>query len=415
MTTAVTTKVTTTAPSGEARPAGPAPGGDQVAGEPLTARLRRWRPFILAVGLLLLVAIIGSLTRPQHSKTPYAIDNPRPDGAQALAQLLRQEGVSVDTVRSPQAAARAARQGATVALLNAGELTRTERDELARTGADIVVVGALYQDLSGLTRSSDLTTSGRSASPGTVLTAQCPDADATAAASVAGSRGSVQVGASADATACFPVAQPDPDGSVHAAYATATTRGGGTLRIIADTTTVTNSRLAEEGHASLAVRALGHNRHMVWFDASQQEAPTVWDDASLPRWMPVLMVQGVVIILALAVVRGRRFGRIVVEDLPVIVRATETTRGRGRLYRRAGARDRAGEALRAATALRLTRRLGLPPGTERSAVARTAAEATGWPPGLVDELLCGPVPSNDRALADLAVQLDRLESEVLPR
>ena len=57
MTTTVTTKVTTTAPSGEARPAGPAPGGDQVAGEPLTARLRRWRPFILAVGLLLLVAI----------------------------------------------------------------------------------------------------------------------------------------------------------------------------------------------------------------------------------------------------------------------------------------------------------------------------------------------------------------------
>ena len=29
-----------------------------------------------------------------------------------------------------------------------------------------------------------------------------------------------------------------------------------------------------------------------------------------------------------------------VEDLPVVVRATETTRGRGRLYRRAGDRDR---------------------------------------------------------------------------
>ena len=87
------------------------------------------------------------------------------------------------------------------------------------------------------------------------------------------------------------------------------------------------------------MRALGHNRHMVWFDASQQEASTVWDDASLPRWMPVLMAHGAVIVLALAVVRGRRFGRLVIEDLPVVVRATETTRGRGRLYRRAGARD----------------------------------------------------------------------------
>lgn len=407
--------MTAAAPSRGTRPVGPPPEDDQVAGEPLTARLRRWRPFMLAVGALLLVAIISSLTQPRHSKTPYAIDNPRPDGAQALARLLDHEGVSTETVRSSQAAIRAAQPGTTVALLNAGTLTETERDALARTGADVVVVGALYQELSGLTRSSELTTSGQSAPADTVLTAQCPDQDATAAASVAGSRGSVQVGAGAEATACFPLAQPDPDGSVHAAYATATTRGGGALRIIADATTATNSHLTEEGHASLAVRALGHNRRMVWFDASQQEAPTVWDDASLPRWMPVLMAHGAVIVLALAVVRGRRFGRLVIEDLPVVVRATETTRGRGRLYRRAGARDRAGEALRAATALRLTRRLGLPPGTERAAVARTAAEVAGRPPGLVHEILCGPAPSNDRALADLAVQLDRLESEVLPR
>ena len=404
-----------TAPtSRETRPVGPR-GGDQVTGEPLTARLRRWRPFMLAMGVLLLVAVIGSLTQPRQSKTPYAINNPRSDGAQALARLLRHEGASVEDVRSPRAAVRAAQPGTTVALLNAGDLTQSERDELASTGADIVVIGALYQDLSGLSRSSGLTASGQSASTDTVLTAQCPDADATAAASVAGSRGSVQVDTGTDAIACFPVAQPDPDGSVHAAYATTTTRGGGALRVIADATAVTNSRLAEEGHASLAVRALGRHQHVLWFDASQQEAPTVWDDVSMPRWMPVLMVQGAVIVLALAVVRGRRFGRIVVEDLPVVVRATETTRGRGRLYRRAGARDRAAETLRSATALRLSRRLGLPRAAERDAVAHAAARATGWPPRLVGDLLCGPVPSNDRALAGLAVQLDRLESEVLPR
>ena len=154
---------------------------------------------------------------------------------------------------------------------------------------------------------------------------------------------------------------------------------------------------------------------MVWFDASQQQIPTVWDTVSTPPWMPVLLAQGVVIVCALAVVRGRRFGRIVAEDLPVVVHAAETTRGRGRLYRRAGARDRAAETLRSATALRLSRRLGLPRAAERDAVAHAAARATGWPPGLVGDLLCGPVPSNDRALAGLAVQLDRLESEVLPR
>ena len=399
-------------------------GRGQVVGQPLTARLRQWRPFILALGALLIVTVIGTLISPKPSKDPFAIDNPRQDGTRALARLLRDEGVSVEAVRSSEAAADAAESGGsstTIALVNAGELSDHEREDLARTGADIVVVGALYQDLSGLTDPDELTTSGRSASNDTTLSPQCPDADAAAAASMAGSRGSVQIngdtgGEEAGVIGCFPVAQEDSeDGPAYAAYAVTTTRGGGTLRVIADATTVTNSRLAEAGHASLAVRALGHHEHVVWFDASQQQAPTVWDTVSMPRWMPVLLLQGGVIICALAVVRGRRFGRIVVERLPVVVRATETTRGRGRLYRRAKDRDRAAESLRAATALRLVRKLGLPPGTERAAVARTAAQATGWPQRTVDKILRGPIPSNDRALADLAVQLDRLESEVLSR
>ena len=313
-------------------------GRGQVVGESLTAKLRRWRPFILALGALLIVTVIGALIRPQHSKTPFAIDNPRQDGTQALAQLLRDEGVSVEAVHSPEAAAGAARSGGsgtTIALVNVGELSDREREDLARTGADIVVIGALYEDLSGLTDPDELTTSGRSASEDATLSPQCPDADAAAAASVAGSRGSVQIngdtgGEEAGVIGCFPIAQEDPeDGHTYAAYAVTTTRGGGTLRVIADATTVTNSRLTEAGHASLGMRVLGHHEHMVWFDASQRQAPTVWDTVSMPLWMPVLLLQGGVIICALAVVRGRRFGRIVVERLPVVVRATETTRGRG--------------------------------------------------------------------------------------
>ena len=404
--------MTVSSSSRGARP-GAASGGDQVTGVPLSVRLRRWRPFILAVGLLLIVTVVGTLTESQHSKTPFAIDNPKHDGTQALARLLRQEGVSVETVRSQEAAVRAAEPGTTVALLDAGLLTEDERSELARTGADVVVVGALYQDLSGLTDPVELTSSGQSAPADTVLTSQCPDADAAAAESMAGSRGSVQLGEGTDATGCFPIAQGEDRTGY--AYAIDATGGGGALRVIADADVITNSRLAEAGHAALAIRALGHHEHVVWFDASQQQIPTVWDTVSTPPWMPVLLAQGVVIVCALAVVRGRRFGRIVAEDLPVVVHAAETTRGRGRLYRRARDRDRAAESLRAATALRLVRKLGLPPGSERAAVARATAQATGWPQRTVDKVLRGPIPSNDRALADLAVQLDRLESEVLSR
>jgi len=287
--------VTVSSSSRGARP-GAASGGDQVTGVPLSVRLRRWRPFILAVGLLLIVTVVGTLTESQHSKTPFAIDNPKHDGTQALARLLRQEGVSVETVRSQEAAVRAAEPGTTVALLDAGLLTEDERSELARTGADVVVVGALYQDLSGLTDPVELTSSGQSAPADTVLTSQCPDADAAAAESMAGSRGSVQLGEGTDATGCFPIAQGEDRTGY--AYAIDATGGGGAPRVIADADVITNSRLAEAGHAALAIRALGHHEHVVWFDASQQQIPTVWDTVSTPPWMPVLLAQGVVIVCA---------------------------------------------------------------------------------------------------------------------
>ena len=385
MTTSVSSRPEPTEPRTR-RPTDPPGAGDQVAGEPPAARVRRWRPFILAVGLLLIVTVVVNLLKPQHSDRPLAIDNPGRNGAQALARLLRDEGVSVETVRSTDAAVRSAGPNTTVVLLNAGDLDNHEREELSGAGADIVVLGALHQDLTGLSEPAGLTASEQSAPTDVLLTAQCADADATAAVSVLSPHGSVRPGSSG-AIGCFPV----------------------------DEGMATNSRLTDAGHASLAVRALGHHDHVVWFDASQQQPRAVWDTDSVPRWMPVLILQGAIIVCALAAVRGRRFGPIVVENLPVVVRATETTRGRGRLYRRAGARDRAARALRTATALRLAPRLGLPSQARPADVADAAAQATGYPPRLVHELLCGPVPSSDRVLADLAVQLDRLESEVLAR
>ena len=100
------------------------------------------------------------------------------------------------------------------------------------------------------------------------------------------------------------------------------------------------------------------------------------------------------------------------EDLPVIVRSTETTVARGRLYRQGSDRPRAAQALRSGAALRLGATLGLPPGTSRRDVITAVSLASGVAPGTVDSLLYGPPPSSDSALATLAVQLDQLESEV---
>ena len=157
---------------------------------------------------------------------------------------------------------------------------------------------------------------------------------------------------------------------------------------------------------------LGHHDEIVWLDGNHVEAPSAWNSPSTPAWLPVLILQLLIMGGVLAVVQGRRFGGLITEDLPVVVRSTETTLARGRLYRQGSDRPRAAEALRSGAALRLGTALGLPPGTSRRDLVAAVAQASGIDPSTVDSLLYGPPPTSNRALATLAVQLDQLESEV---
>ena len=113
-------------------------------------------------------------------------------------------------------------------------------------------------------------------------------------------------------------------------------------------------------------------------------------------------------VLVLALWRARRLGRVVPEPLPVVVRAAEAVEGRGRLYRAAGARDTAAEALRAGARARLAARLGLPRDAGREGLVLALAARTGRPPQELDALLYGPAPHDDAALVRLADALDGL-------
>lgn len=393
------------------RTAGPVPsspepgpaGGDQVIGATIRQRLRSWRPGLLTLLAMLVLVLLAQALKPTESTAPLALDNPRPNGARALAALVGEWGVEVDAVSSARAAREASAEGATVVLINAGRLSAEERERLASAGGDVVVLGALYNDLGGLT---ELTPSGVSAAPGAAVSAQCGDVDAQAAGTIQAGRGSVGLGGAEGATGCFPVA----DGMY--GYATAPLPSGGTLRVLAWPDTAMNSHLTDEGNAALAIRAIGASKRVVWYDAAQAQGRSIWDEPSVPRFLPVVLAQLTIAALALAVVQGRRFGRVVVEDLPAIARSTETTIGRGRLYRRARDRGRAATALRAGTALRLGKRLGLPTGAGRGEFIDALCRDGRLRPADVDRVLYGPTPPDDRSLADLAAQLDRLESEV---
>ena len=100
-----------------------------------------------------------------------------------------------------------------------------------------------------------------------------------------------------------------------------------------------------------------------------------------------------------------------------MVRAAEATEGRARLYRRARARDRAAETLRARTRLRLTASLGVPAAAGRNqsspdSLVGVAAARSGLPHADVAALLFGTTPPDDPALVRLVNDLDTLERTV---
>ena len=354
---------------------------------------------------MLVPALLTVWARTTTSTIPLAIDNPKDWGTMAVAELLRHEGVSVSKASSLSEAVDASRQGATIAVVNADQLSDQDRWALAQAGGDVVVIGAKGggNALAGLT---DMTAKGTAASTSSTLAPQCDDADAQAARSLAGTRASVSLQGDDDAVGCFPV------GKDRYAYATDSLPSGATLRVLPDPAPVANAHLAQKGHAAMGVRALGHHSRVLWLDGQRMKTPSLWNSPSTPPWLPVLILQFIVIAGVLAIVQGRRFGGIVSEDLPVVVRSTETTVARGRLYRQGSDRPRAAQALRSGTALRLGAALGLPPGASRRDVIAAVAMASGAAPATVDSLLYGPPPSSDDALATLAVQLDQLESEV---
>jgi len=95
-----------------------------------------------------------------------------------------------------------------------------------------------------------------------------------------------------------------------------------------------------------------------------------------------------------------------------VVRASEATRGRARLYRRARATGRAAASLRAAAALRMGRRIGVGRADGRDVLVSAVSRATGRTTVDIERLLYGPPPADDASLLTLISELDALESEV---
>lgn len=383
-----------------------------VIGDGTTARTRarsRWRRArapLAILGTLALVGLLAALPEPRTSQVPLAPDNAQPLGARALAQILDDHGVRVQYTRRMADVLASDGPGVTVAVLGDSGLTDETMQALEDVGGDLVVVGAPWA-ASTLVQVQDAYSFGEP----TTRDARCRDTRAAAAGTV---RATASARAPSNGVACFP----GPDDDVRAgAYVSITLAGGRHVDVLADAAMVTNSGLAAEGNASLALSTFGRNPDVVWYVPAMDDpyGRTAADEqlgSTMPPWTGPLMLQLLLVAVVAAVWRGRRTGPLVTERLPVVVRGGETTRGRGRLYRRGRAHGHAAAALRAAAAARCAARLGLPRSAAAPAVIEAVARASGRPGTAVEQLLYGPPPTDDAGLARLARDLDHLESEV---
>ena len=355
----------------------------------------------IALVALIISAVLLSRLSPDTSQIPLSATNPDPGGARAAAQILGEHGVQVTEVSTTDAALADARPDATLLITGADQLHPEQLRALADVPADVVLIGLGYGDFSELTDRVQVEGGGAQ----DTYPAECANEHAQAAEGLSTAGPSLTT--DPDMEGCFPL-----DGAGAVAFGTWTEDDGQTWSVLPNPHPLTNIGLDEAGNAALVLRILGQHEHLTWYVPDPNDDFGMAEEAT-PALIPTMVaVQILITLVAFAYWRGRRLGRVVVEPLPVIVRATETTRGRGRLYRRGRAYQHAAAALRAGTISRIASRVGLPRTASGPEVVEALSRATDRPPQAIDSLLYGPPPTDDASLVTLTQALDTLESEV---
>lgn len=382
--------MTSPVPPSPARAASaPAPSGP-VPSPPRRRAILAW----VIIGAVLLG--VGALGAALSSATEWSQrglldpDSAGPAGTRALAQILREQGVEVEVVRSLETAMATTRADDTLVLPSTAALSDEALGDLAEGAGRVVLVDPSTRDIRLLLGED---TAGFA--PDAAVAPDCALPDAERAGAIV--PGKLFTADDDAVEGCYPVDD---------AYGLITK---GRTVAIDGRELFTNAHLAADGNATLALSLMGTQPRVVWYLPSIQDSdladgePTLGDIT--PPWVtPVillLLVAGGVAILW----RGRRFGPLVAENLPVTVRAAETTEGRGRLYARSRDAAHALDSLRLGALDRLARMLGLGPAAQATEIADAAADRLGAPKAVVRGILIDDLPSTD---ADLVAASDRL-------
>jgi hypothetical protein len=379
--------------------------------EVLTPRLRStarralfWIGIAAILVLLALVALstIGVTT----SSAKLSATNPGPPGAEALIQVLRADGVSVQAPRTLKTATKEASSAADSTTLVIYDptsiLSAAQLGTLHSVATNLVLILPSSRLLDafapGVDQAGVVSNSAR---------ADCSFRPVQRAGSVSGlQQGYRLTTTTLDEQGCL------GHGSVYSLVRVENPNQS--VTVLGSTTILTNQSIPLAGNAALALGVFGSTKHLVWYRPSFADTAGITVDDSIPNppWVILAIILAGLVLLAAAVWRGRRLGPVVVEQMPVSVRASETLEGRARLYQKASARTHALDALRIGAISRMAKLCGLPQLATVDEVIGVIATTTGRSPAAIRALLLDDVPASDLQLVHRSDELLKLEEDV---
>lgn len=379
---------------------------------------------LIILGVFLLCAVVVYLAAPQQSSDRFAPNNPGKDGAMALAEVLGREGVNVSYVEDRGDALKLAKPGTTLLVANDPDASAQMYQDILSSGSEVVLLSpgedlvAEVMDQAGLEMElsagfPDEATKAQCTLPAAVAAQQISPSNSVFDYYLADSIDSLNMDENgnqlppAGAIACFPQAWGWQLLQVELENDT-------TVTMLYDSAMWSNSKITSFGNAALALHLLGGTEQLTWYLPGNDVTSPLDEEGSAawPQWFSLILTVGALSAVFIALWQGRRFGPIITEQLPVVVKASETTYGRGRMYQKAGAQDHAAAALRSGSATRLGARLGVAASSHSQPFISAVALASGKSESEIHDLFYGPAPTNDLELTVLAQNLATLESEI---
>lgn len=368
---------------------------------------------VLATLLLAFAAVYGLTTRSTTEADRFAADEAAPAGSRALVEVLRDSGIDVVTADTLDAALAAVDDPATTTLVAADPRTVLSADQwqnLDGAAASLVLVEPPALAVGALAPSI---APGVPSLGGVRDDAGCSLPAAQRAGSITTDGVGLDATGAAAAGAAVEICFPGEEGEGGAALVSLDQPAGGDLHLLGAGGVVQNGLIGREGNAALALGLAGEHPRLVWYVASTADVAGGATELSelYPGWVNPIAWLALTVGLAAAVWRGRRLGPVVIENLPVVVRTTETMEGRARLYAREGSRLRALDALRVGTLRRLAEGLALGSAAGLDDIVTAVSGITGRDRVGLRALLVDREPRDDGelvALSDELLELERL-------